>query len=298
MMNADSRTILAKADWLKLCDQGIIRPYIFVRPDSQVERPGFLHRGLDWFPWEPIFKNPLDLKEITFAEQILHLENTAFGPQSMPIPRWVFYDCGIVPGFVTGFAMRAASMSPELQQVMKPSAGPQDWVPISLFIIIPAMRPGEWVAHNLCAVNSLLSEGERFYALGFLSKAFGLWYANIQTCCGMTQWGNPALKLHSHYGNLEILTAFTPVHSHAHTMTYRCQVDPSIWPRFFDKKPNLDFERTHEEIGRLIDPKSEDSMKELHESIISNQGPFYLSSSDIALKKLSDPLKIYRKRGG
>ncbi|MEZ4873543.1 MAG: hypothetical protein R2827_15140 [Bdellovibrionales bacterium] len=73
----------------------------------------------------------------------------------------------------------------------------------------------------MSSINALVPKEDRLYGLGFLSKAFGLAYANIRTCCGMTQWNSPAIRLHSHYGVLEVLTAFTPAHTHAHTLTYR-----------------------------------------------------------------------------
>jgi len=289
------RKFLEKAKWLELAEQGHIRPYIYVRTDNHIPQPGSRHR-LDWFPWQPIFIDPLNLNEIEFAERIYHLENTAFGPAAMAIPRWVFYDCGVVPGFVAGFAMRTDKLPPALSTVM---IGQKDheWMPLSLFIIIPTMKRGEWVAHNLCAVNSLLPEKERMYGLGFLSKAFGLWYANVETCCGMTQWGNSAIKLHSHYGTLQIVTAYTPVHSHAKTLTYRSVVNVSSWEKFFTREEDLEFLERFEPSGMMLDPTSESSMIELHKKIERCEGPYYLGAGDIAAKKLTDPLIVYQLKG-
>src|SRR6185437_5361315 len=102
-------------------------------------------------------------------------------------------------------------------------------------IIIPTIRKGEWVAHNLCTANSLVDEGDQLYALGFFTKAFGLWYASVEILCGFAQWQSPALRLHSHYGSFEILTAYTPIHSHARTLTYRSIINGAYWPTFFNK---------------------------------------------------------------
>ena len=94
--------ILKKADWLnKWGASGDIRPYVYVRPDNMILSPGSRHH-LDWFPMEPIFKNPLDTHELEFAEMIYYIEGHAFGPSNMAMPRWVFYDCAILPGFVAG----------------------------------------------------------------------------------------------------------------------------------------------------------------------------------------------------
>ena len=301
-------SLLAKADWMQSDD---IRPYVFVRPENQIALPGSVHR-LNWFQKEPIFKDPLDIDEITFADRIYSLEERAFGPSNMAMPRWVFYDCAVMPGFVAGFAARPSALTPEMRAVLDPKKYPasnspiktsgvmkevtslddMDWVPLSLFIIIPTMHRGEWVAHNLCSVNSLLPSGG-LYGLGFLSKAFGLWYANVEQCSGMTQWGSPALKLHSHYGHLEVIGAYAPVHSHAKTITYRVQVNTHCWEKFFNKEQDLAFLENYGPTGTHIDPKDEASMLDFQKRIERNEGPFYLSAGEIAQKKLDEKLMIY-----
>lgn len=287
--------ILSKADWfMKWGASGDIRPYVYVRPDNKIQNPGSRHR-LDWFPMQPIYQNPLEIENLPFAEKIYYLEERAFGPSNMAMPRWVFYDCAVIPGFVAGFAMRAEKMPESLKKAMGGVQG-LEWVPLSLFIIIPTMARGQWVAHNLCAVNSLLPENERFYGLGFLSKAFGLWYANVESCLGMTQWGSPALKLHTHYGHMQVMTAYTPVHSHANTITYGVDVDTHCWEQFFTREPDLAFLEKYGLTDKTIDPKDTQSMIELHTRIQKGEGPFFLSAADIASKKLTEPLQIYQSK--
>ncbi|WP_413580932.1 hypothetical protein [Bdellovibrio sp. HCB288] len=302
--------LLQKAKWLNNED---IRPYVFVREENEIAQPGSFHK-LDWFKQNPIFKNPLDITEIAFADRIYSIEERAFGPSNMAMPRWVFYDCAVMPGFVAGFAARPKVLSKLVREVLDPKKYPaslspiktskvlkeiesldeMDWVPLSLFIIIPTMHKGEWVAHNLCSVNSLLPKEEQFYGLGFLSKAFGLWYANVEQCSGMTQWGSPALKLHSHYGHLEVIGAYAPVHSHAKTITYRVQVNTHCWEKFFNKEDDLAFLEHYGPTGTFIDPKNEDSMLDFQQRIERAEGPFFLSAGEIAQKKLEDKLMIYQ----
>jgi hypothetical protein len=291
--------ILAKSDWFtKFASTGDIRPYVFVRPDNKIAHPGSRHH-LDWFPMQPIYKNPLDLQELEFAEQIYFIEERAFGAANMAMPRWVFYDCAVIPGFVAGFAMRTSKLPEAIRQLMyaDPRRDPSsEWTPLSLFIIIPTMAKGQWVAHNLCSVNSILPAKDRFYGLGFLSKAFGLWYANVESCCGMTQWSNPALRLHTHYGHMEVVTAYTPVHSHAKTITYRVQVDTGCWERFFTREEDLGFLEKYQPSGFQIDPVREESMISLHKKLQKGEGPYFLSAAEIASKKLSDPLSIFQPK--
>lgn len=287
--------LLKKATWLELCHQGVIRPYVFVRPENRIPQPGSKHR-LDWFPFEPIYKDPLDIDNLEFAEQIYHLENNAFGPSNLAIPRWVFYDCAAMPGFVAGFAMKTTALPEAIKKALRWKAD-NEWTPLSLFIIIPTMKKGEWVAHNLCAVNSLLPEADRMYGLGFLSKAFGLWYANVETCCGMTQWGNTALKLHSHYGHLQILTAYTPVHTFAETITYRSEVDVECWEKFFNKETDFGFLEKYEPSGHMIDPKDSQSQISLQRRIQKGEGPYFLSAAEVGQKNLTEKLSVYQMKG-
>lgn len=287
--------VLAKADWLtKHAPTGDIRPYVFVRQDNRIPNPGTMHK-CDWFPMKPIYKDPQYLSELPFAEMIYHLENTAFGGANMPMPRWVFYDCAVMPGFVAGFAMKTEKLTPALRAALKPDDN-FEWTPLSLFIIIPTMKKGEWIAHNLCAVNSLLKEPDRLYGLGFISKAFGLWYANVETCCGITQWGSPALKLHTHYGHMQIATAFTPVHTYPNTITYRSQVDPTVWNSFFTRDVDHVFLQRYEPSGFVIDPQRQQSMIELQGRIQTGEGPFFLNAAELAAKKLTEPLDVYRRK--
>jgi hypothetical protein len=284
-----------KAKWYQEWgNSGDLRPYIFVRPDNKFKNPGSRHK-IDWFPMEPIFKNPLDTAELEFAEQIYWIEGKAFGPANMAMPRWVFYDCAIVPGFVAGFAMRTSKLPPAIRKVMRVDDN-CEWTPLSLFIIIPAMAKGQWVAHNLCSINSLLPKEDRLYGLGFLSKAYGLWYANVESCLGFTQWGSPALKLHSNYGHMEIVTSYTPVHSHAKTVTYRVDVNTDCWERFFTKEQDLSFLEKYQLSPWKIDPKDEKSMISLHEKIQNGDGPFFLNAADIAEQNLLEPLRIYQPK--
>lgn len=294
-----------RLQWLR--DENI-RPYVFVRKESRIHDPGQLHSGLNWFPHEVLYKNPLEMDQLEFANGILKLEEKAFGPSGMVMPRWVFYDCALVPGFVAGFAYRTSALPPAIRAALMPEAQgagaslaaerpTEEWTPLSLFIIIPTMSAdGEWVAHNLCSINSLLDRKNQFYGIGFLSKAFGLWYANVKTCCGMTQWTSPSIRLHSHYGDFEVLTAYTPVHSYAKTLTYRVKVDPQAWPAFFTKETRPGFTERYEKTGFLVDPTDEMSLISFQRRLERGEGPYFLDGAETLAKPLTDPLLIYRKR--
>lgn len=283
-----------RLNWLEKAE---IRPYVFVRPENRIREPGKKFK-LNWFNAEelrPVYKNPLQMDEVDFADQILRLETAAFSASNMPMPRWVFYDCAIVPGFVAGFALHRSKATAEMLDILKPDES-SEWLPISLFIMIPTMADKEWVAHNLCSINSLLPKEQSIYGLGFLTKAFGLWYANVEVLCGVTQWSSPAVKLHTHYGDFEVLTAYTPVHSYAKTLTYRMVTDVKEWRRFFTQEQAPDFQEKYAEAGFEVDPKSEDSLIAFQRRLEAGGARYYLNATQIRTQALDVPLKVYQRK--
>lgn len=292
-MSFQVNPLLAKSEWMHTGD---IRPYVFVRPENVIDLPGTRHH-LDWFQYEPIYLDALHLDSMPFAEAIYQIEWKSFGHQDLAIPRWVFYDCAAMPGFIAGFAGRTKKLPKKILEMLNYSEE-NEWCPLSLFIITPTVHKGEWVAFDLCSVNSMLPKEEQYYGLGFLTKAFGLWYANVNQCSGMTQWGSAALKLHSHYGHLEVIGAYAPLHTHATTMSYRCQVNTDCWEKFFTKEQDLAFLENYAPTDIVIDPTREDSMISLQKKIQNREGPYYLSASEIAKKDLKTPLTVYRLKQG
>ncbi len=279
-----------------MSQKGYLKPYVYIRHENHIPDPGRVHK-IDWFDQEPLYKEALSLSDLPFGEAILNLENKAFG-LDLAMPRWVFYDCALAPGFVCGYAIKADWLPESFLKALGGDVSAYgEWIPISLFIVIPSIHKGEWVAHNLCAINSLVPDQDKLYGLGFLTKAFGLWYANVETCVGMTQWGKPALKLHSHYGHMEVLTSYTPIHTFAKTMTYRCQVQTSVWELFFTKGQDTVFGDKYALTGHTVSQSDKQSMIAFQKMIESGRGPFYLSGEEVITQPLDSDLNIYQKKG-
>jgi len=286
----------SSCDWIK---DPNIRPYVFLRKDNRVKEPGSYLKNCDWFSHLDVLKrDPLSMTEEHFGKLILELEGRAFHQSGMPMPGWVFYDCGLIPGVVAGFAYKTSALPEAIKKTFGESLLKTDWTPISLFIAIPCVNKNEWVAHNLSSINALLPNKEdRFYGLGFLTKAFGLWYENIEKLCGMTQWESPALKLHANYGDFEVLTAYTPIHSHAKTMTYRCGLDFNSWERFFSKEENPEFLGQHKVVEDFsLIPTDRNSLVEFQKKIESSDKAYYLRACQIRKGILRDPVDIYQKK--
>ena len=100
-----------------------------------------------------------------FSDHILNMEHRAFQTTGMPMPRWVFYDCALMPGFVAGFAHRTSQLPHFIKEALE-IPPKREWTPISLFVIIPTMATHEWMAHNLCSINALLEKKTPLLRLG------------------------------------------------------------------------------------------------------------------------------------
>lgn len=283
-----------RCSWINNPD---IRPYFFVRKENWFKEPGSHLKDCKWFDNLDVLKrDPLSMREEGFARIILEIESRAFQQSGMPMPGWVFYDCGLIPGIVTGFAYRTEKLPESIKAVLGETLLNTVWTPLSLFIAIPCGNKKEWVAHNLSSINALLHKEDRYYGLGFLTKAFGLWYSNIKQLCGMTQWQSPALKLHANYGDFEILTSYTPVHSHPHTLTYRCALNFESWERFFKKEKEQSFSSRFEKVeGLIVNPMDRESLIHLQSLIEAEHGPYFLKPDEIRWGNIGDELEIYKK---
>lgn len=280
-----------KPDWLS--DKNI-RPYVFVRQENRTLQPGSLHT-FDWFKNNFIMKDPFKMKESSFGKAIMNLDAIAFGKQQMVTPPWVFYDCGVLPGIIAGYAIKTEVLPLNLRKKLKADLG-EEWTPISLFIVIPTVQAGTWMAHNLASVNSILEKKDRYRSLGFLTKAFGLWYANIERLYGVTQWHSPALRLHPNYGEFQLITTYTPLHDYANSVTYCCLVDSKIWHHnFLSEKSDKKFLNKYRSIG-LLDPQDEKALKKLQLRLEDQKESIYLSGAEIVSKKIGDPIHLYKRK--
>ncbi|MCJ8278078.1 MAG: hypothetical protein MJK18_14645, partial [Bdellovibrionales bacterium] len=81
------------------------------------------------------------------------------------------------------------------------------------------------------------------------------------------------------------------------TITYRVKVNPDMWPYFFSKKPLEQFSGSFDDSGESIDPKDDNSLIHLQQCLESGQGPYFLSSQEILMKDVGDPLSLYSPKG-
>jgi hypothetical protein len=191
------------------------------------------------------------------------LDAGAFGDQEMLMPRWVLFDCGALPGIVYGFGRRAR----DLPKGVRAHYGVLDrddvFVPLSMWVAIRAAEEGAWFGHNLSSANPLLGPDARLPGLGTLTKALGLRLARARTQYGATQWQSPSLALHLRFGDMALLSAFTPAHTHQETLCYRIEVDEARLRSCLA----TGFRRPHVEGDRILDATDSAGIRALHDEI-------------------------------
>ncbi len=173
--------------------------------------------------------DPLRLQSATFLDLLHKLDGLTFGPEGMPMPKWVFYDCSELPGAIYGLARPAATVWPKVRELFQIPDDYQGLVPVSMYVAIPMPQPGVWFGHNLSSLAPVFRRLELvpdldLAGLGSLTKGLALKCFRVQQFWGATQWLSKALYIHAKFGPLALQTAYTPAHSEHETLTYgfRC----------------------------------------------------------------------------
>lgn len=207
--------------------------------------------------------DPLHTSAAPFLELLRKLDALTFGPEGMPMPRWVFVDGAELPGGIAGFGKPMSELTPTACKLMQPSDHYTGLVPYSMFIAIPTHERGTWLGHNLASLAPQLI-GEGLAGLGGLTKAFGLKVYRATRQIGVTQWASRALYIHTRMGPLELLTAWTPAHSEAWSLTYRIDLDePALLHLARDPRGKV----ARPEPDDWIDSEDHAAMQRLHERL-------------------------------
>ena len=207
---------------IKTHNDALIADYgtFLVAPPDSLEHADTSPFGLE-IDWHI---DPLKAGSGHFLDMLQTLDGLTFGPEGMPMDKWVFYDCSELPGFIYGFATPAKDLSPEERILFKVNDDYTGPVPLSMYIAIPMIERGAWFGHNLASLNRVLPE-RKLHHLGTITKALALKAYRVERFVGATQWTSKALFIHTKFGPLELLTTYTPAHSIHETLTYAFDVD-------------------------------------------------------------------------
>jgi hypothetical protein len=222
--------------------------------------------GIDLAPFglETTWKiDPTRLQSATFLDLLQRLDGLTFGPEGMPMDKWVFYNCAELPGFIYGFATPASDLNEEERALFQVPEGYEGPVPISMYIAIPMLEEGAWFGHNLASLNRVLP-ARGLSSLGTITKALALKAYGVEHFFGATQWDSRALYIHTKFGPLDLITAYTPAHSIPLTLTYAFDVkDDGLRAVLGDPGYNIEFPQA----DIYLDADDEVSIRQLQEDI-------------------------------
>lgn len=153
------------------------------------------------------------------------LDAITFGDQDMLMPRWVMFDCGEFPGIVVGFGMKARDLPDYARKAYGVSDRDDAFVPLSMWVAIRCAEEGAWFGHNLSSANVILTGEHALPGLALITKALGVKLSRATKQYGATQWSSSSIGLHLRLGDMEVLSAYTPAHTHAETFSYRIDVE-------------------------------------------------------------------------
>jgi hypothetical protein len=208
--------------------------------------------------------DPTRLSSREVIDGLHHLDAFSFGGQEMLMPRWVLFDCGEFPGVVFGFGRPAHELGPDLRQAYRVGDAAHDdvFVPLSMWVAIRCAEDGAWFGHNLSSCN-YVTRTDSLPGIGTITKAFAIRLAKIAKQYGATQWSSNSLNLHLSLGEMNLLNAFTPAHTHPETFTYRIDVD---WGRL--TAPLLPgWKRRTTGGDRFVDADDSAAIRQLHDEL-------------------------------
>ncbi|MEM9696590.1 MAG: hypothetical protein AAGA56_28875 [Myxococcota bacterium] len=165
------------------------------------------------------------LRSRDIVDGLHRLDAMTFGDQDMLMPRWVLFDCGEFPGLVFGFGCPADKLPEYARVAYQVEARPDTFVPLSMWVAIRCAEEGAWFGHNLSSANVMLRAEDRLPGLAILTKALGVVTSRATLQYGATQWSSGSIGLHLRLGEMELLSAYTPAHTHPETLSYRIEVN-------------------------------------------------------------------------
>lgn len=169
---------------------------------------------------------------------------------ALGMPRWVMLDCCILPSGVFGFETRREHLPSALADTLDPS-GDLDWIGVSEYIAIPAVREGEFIGASLFS----LVGGRR---LGSRTKALALRSLGARRQTGVTQWAGAGVKLHLGFGPLRVVSPHVAIHNRpVETFVYEVEVPSAAVLQAIEAGEKAEFARP---VGRTVtcDPRHED----------------------------------------
>lgn len=143
-----------------------------------------------------------------FADLLNHSNQLAFGgPRDMGMPRWVMLDCAILPTAMVGFMLAPEDTPDELWDLLDIEDDYDGWVPVSEYCAALTVEPG-------CVCGFSLHSHISSQGIATRTKALALAVLGAKSQIGVTQFNNPAIRVHARFGPMEVLLHRPAIHTH------------------------------------------------------------------------------------
>ncbi|MCA9541581.1 MAG: hypothetical protein KC620_21935 [Myxococcales bacterium] len=201
--------------------------------------------------------DPYRMASAPFLDLLRRLDAISFGPQGIPMDKWVLFDCAALPGFIFGFALPAEQLDADERALFGLPPDATGLVPISSYAAVPMYEDQHWFGHSLASLNRVLPR-RHLHGLATITKALALKAFRVVRFVGATQWRSKAVHVHAKFGPLDLETAYTPAHSVPETLTYAFDVTDDALrgamgdPTVHIERPKADFYLDADDVDAMM----------------------------------------------
>ena len=162
-----------------------------------------------------------DQSNAEFCSLLNRSNQEAFGgPDSMGMPLWVMLDCAILPSAMIGFMLRRDDTPDEILEKLDVDDDYDGFVPVSEYCACPTIEKN-------CVSGFSLHSHLVGHGVATRTKALALAIYGARSQIGVTQFYNPAIRVHVRFGAMEMIIHRPSVHTYPEdSFVYRLQLPP------------------------------------------------------------------------
>ncbi|MFU8802857.1 MAG: hypothetical protein ACNA8W_03510 [Bradymonadaceae bacterium] len=159
-----------------------------------------------------------DEKNAEFCRILNRSNQVAFGgPDSMGMPLWVMLDCAILPSAMIGFMLPRKYVASQLAELLDLDDY-EGYVPVSEYCACPTVESG--CVSGFSLHSHLMGQG-----VATRTKALALLIYGARQQVGVTQFANPAIRVHVRFGAMEVTIHRPTVHTYSEdSFVYRLEL--------------------------------------------------------------------------
>ncbi len=156
-----------------------------------------------------------------FCSILNRSNHRAFGGRDdMGMPLWVLLDCAILPSAVVGFMLPVERAPDAVVDRLDIDDDYEGYIPVSEYCGCPTVE--EDCVSGFSLHSHLVGQG-----IATRTKALAMAVYGARSQIGVTQFYNPAIRVHVRFGAMEILVHRPAVHTHSEdSFVYRLELPP------------------------------------------------------------------------